>query len=173
MTTVDRDQESRLRVLYDAHAGALLAYATRLADGDRGLAEDIVQETLLRAWRHPEALDASRGELRPWLFTVARHVTVDAHRARAARPREVRDRLVEAVTAADEIDAVLDRLVVADALETLTPEHQAVLVEVYYRGRGVADTAALLGVPTGTVKSRTYYALRALKLALGERGVTT
>src|SRR5436190_275248 len=81
--------EEPLRVLWQEHGGPLLAYATRLTDGDRQRAEDIVQGTLLRAWRHPEALDADRGSPRPWLCTVARNLAVDAHRARKARPPEV------------------------------------------------------------------------------------
>jgi RNA polymerase sigma-70 factor (ECF subfamily) len=170
---VDRADEVALRELYDEHAGALLAYAVRLTNGDRGRAEDVVQETLLRAWRHREALDEDRGPLRPWLFTVAHHVAIDAFRARAARPTEVGDAVLATVPAADDIDARLDRLVISDAMHSLSPEHRAVIVETYYRGRSVAEAAAVLGVPAGTVKSRTFYALRALKLALTERGVTT
>lgn len=170
---VDSDDEVALRELYDAHAGALLAYSMRLTNGDRGRAEDVVQETLLRAWRHREALDASRGPVRPWLFTVAHHVAIDAHRARAARPHEVGDAVLATVPAADEIDARLDRLLIADAMASLSAEHRAVIVETYYLGRSVAAAATELGVPPGTVKSRTFYALRALKLALTERGVTT
>jgi RNA polymerase sigma-70 factor (ECF subfamily) len=170
---VDQEDEVALRELYDAHAGALLAYSMRLTNGDRGRAEDVVQETMLRAWRHREALDEARGPVRPWLFTVAHHVAIDAHRARSARPTEVGDAVLATVPAADEIDARLDRLLIADAMAALSAEHQAVLVETYYLGHSVADAAVALGVPSGTVKSRTFYALRALKLALAERGVTT
>lgn len=173
MVTVDREDETALRELYDAHAGALLAYAIRLTGGDRGRAEDVVQETLLRAWRHRDALDESRGPLRPWLFTVAHHVAIDAYRARGARPPEVGDAVLESMPSADDIDARLDRLLISDAMMALSAEHRGVLVETYYRGRSVAEAADVLGVPPGTVKSRTFYALRALKLALAERGVTT
>lgn len=160
-----------LRELYDAHAAALLGYAIRLTNGDRGRAEDIVQETLLRAWRNRDSLDESRGPLRPWLFTVARRIAIDAYRARSARPAEVDDSILAVVPGSDEIDSALDRLVIADALSALSAEHRAVLVETYYRGRSVAEAAAVLGVPAGTVKSRAFYALRAMKLALAERGV--
>jgi RNA polymerase sigma-70 factor (ECF subfamily) len=169
---VSQVEEDTLRALYQAHAGPLLAYALRLTDGDRGRAEDVVQETLVRAWRHPEALDESRGPVRSWLFTVARNVAVDAHRARRARPTEVSDAVLATVPAGDEIERALESWLVADALATLTPDHRAVIVETYYRGRSVADAATVLGVPAGTVKSRAHYALRALRLALEERGVT-
>ena len=170
---VSSAEDSALRALYEQHAGPLFAYALRLTSGDRGRSEDIVQETLLRAWRHPQALDPSRGPVRSWLFTVARNIAVDAHRARRARPTEVGDDALAVVPAVDEIEQALDRWLIADALATLSPEHRAVLVETYYRGRSVAEASATLGVPAGTVKSRTFYALRALRLALEERGVTT
>jgi RNA polymerase sigma-70 factor (ECF subfamily) len=173
MMTVDRADETALRELYDAHAGALLAYAVRLTGGDRGRAEDVVQETLLRAWRHREALEDARGPIRPWLFTVAHHVAIDAYRARSSRPHEVGDSVLDVIPAADDIDVRLDRLLVLDALSALSTEHRSVLVETYYRGRSVAEAADALGVPPGTVKSRTFYALRALKLALAERGVSS
>ncbi len=165
--------ESGLRALYDAHAPALLGYAVRLCDGDRARAEDLVQETLVRAWRHLDVLDPSAAPVRPWLFTVAQHLAVDAYRARRARPPEVGEAAFAVVPAMDELEGTLDRIVVVDALSALSPEHRAVIVETYYRGRTVADAARVLGIPPGTVKSRCHYALRALKLALAERGVTT
>jgi RNA polymerase sigma-70 factor (ECF subfamily) len=166
-------EDSALRALFEQHAGPLLCYAVRLTGGDRGRAEDVVQETLLRAWRRPQALDPERGSVRAWLFTVARNVAVDAHRARRSRPAEVGEEALALVPVDDAVDQALDAWLVADAMATLSPDHRAVLVETYYRGRSVAEAAAVLGVPPGTVKSRTFYALRALKLALEERGVTS
>jgi RNA polymerase sigma-70 factor (ECF subfamily) len=165
--------EDSLRALYDDHAPVLLAYVMRLTDGDRSRAEDIVQETLLRAWRNLDRLDEHDGPVRPWLFTVAQRLAIDAHRARRARPPEVGDAALALVPGLDQIEGTLNRIVVVDALEALTPEHRAVIVETYYQGRSVAEAALVLGIPPGTVKSRCYYALRALKLALAERGVTT
>lgn len=172
MVPVSPTDDAALRLVYEQHAAPLLAYALRLTGGDRGRSEDIVQETLLRAWRHPEALDSERGPVRSWLFTVARNVAVDAHRARKARPNEVGDEALAVVPAVDEIEQALDSWLIADAMTALSPDHRAVVVETYYRGRSVAEAAAVLGIPAGTVKSRTFYALRALRLALQERGVT-
>jgi RNA polymerase sigma-70 factor (ECF subfamily) len=173
MVGTSPEQDTMLRALYEQHAAPLLSYAIRLTGGDRGRAEDVVQETLLRAWRHPEALDPDRGPVRSWLFTVARNVAVDAHRARKSRPTEVGDEALAIVPAADEIEQALDTWLLADAMSSLSLDHRWVLVETYYRGRSVAEAAAVLGIPPGTVKSRTFYALRALKLALEERGVTS
>ncbi|HEX2313630.1 MAG TPA: sigma-70 family RNA polymerase sigma factor [Thermomonospora sp.] len=162
--------EKLLRSLYAEHGGPLLGYVLRLTGGDRQHAEDVVQETLLRAWRHPEALTGR--PVRPWLFTVARNLVVDAHRARQSRPPETGLNEHAAVPAeGDDIDRALESWTVAEALAELSPSHRAVILETYYRGRSVAEAAKILGIPPGTVKSRTYYALRALKLALEERGL--
>ncbi len=164
-------EERLVRALYERHAGSLLGYVLALNGGDRHRAEDVVQETLLRAWRHPEALSERHGSIRPWLYTVARNLVVDGHRARRARPPEVAEAELAKVPAPDELERALESRAVVEALSGLRPEHRAVLAETYYRGRSVADAAAVLGVPAGTVKSRTYYALRALKLALEEQGL--
>ncbi len=160
-----------MRALWDEHAGALLAYATRLT-GERGRAEDLVQEALVRAWQHADQLETGQRSLRPWLFTVVTHLAVDAHRARAVRPVEVGETPISQQSAADELDRALQACDVADALATLSGPHRAVLVETYYRGRSVTEAARVLGIPPGTVKSRTYYALHALRNALEERGWT-
>ncbi len=168
-----RVDDSTLTRLYDEHASVLLAYARRLTAGDTQRAEDAVQETLLRAWRHPEAFADGRGSARAWLMTVIRNVVIDDVRARRARPVEVAgDRTHELGDPANDIDAAVESWTVAEALTSLSPSHRAVLVATYYRGMTVAETAEELGVPVGTVKSRAYYALRALRLALTERGVT-
>ncbi len=161
--------EELIRALYAEHAAPLLRYAVHLMSGDRQRAEDIVQETLLRAWQHPEAI-ADR-PARPWLFAVARNLAIDSYRARRARPHEVGEAALEVLPAPDEAERALESWAVADALSALRPEHRKVLLETYYRGKSVAEAAATLGVPAGTVKSRTFYALRALRLALEERGL--
>lgn len=158
-----------IRELYAEHGGPLLGYVQRLTGGDRQAAEDIVQETLLRAWRHPDALTGR--PVRPWLFTVAKNLVVDSYRARRARPAEIGDAAIALLPAEDEAERALESWAVADALSALRPEHRQVLVETYYRGHSVAEAASVLGIPSGTVKSRTFYALRALKLALEERGL--
>jgi RNA polymerase sigma-70 factor, ECF subfamily len=161
-----------IRAVYSEHGDALLGYATRLM-GDRTRAEDIVQETVLRAWRNAERLGSDDRPLRPWLFTVAARLVVDDHRARGARPTEVTSDLLELIPDSDQLDRALEAWQVADALGTLSTPHRQAIVETFYRGRSVTEAAAALGVPPGTVKSRVYYGLRALRLALEERGWTS
>lgn len=169
MRGIRTEDERLLRALYASHARPLLAYVQRLAGGDRQLAEDIVQETLLRAWQH--AGDLTVELARPWLFTVARRLLIDTERSRRARPQPAGEPVEEALTQDDELDAALDACLVADALGALTPAHREVIVEGFYRGRSTREIAALLNIPDGTVRSRMFYALRALRLALAERGV--
>jgi RNA polymerase sigma-70 factor (ECF subfamily) len=170
---LSEDDEELLRALHQEHGDALFAHALRLASGDRQRAEDLVQETLLRAWKHPEALDPDRGSVRAWLFTTARHLAIDAWRRRTARLGEVvTDTLPEPPPEVDEADRAVEAWTVAEALGRLSAAHREVLVECFYRGRSVAEAAARLGVPPGTVKSRTHYALRSLRLVLEEMGVT-
>ncbi|KXK59569.1 sigma-70 family RNA polymerase sigma factor [Micromonospora fluostatini] len=162
-----------IRLLYAEHAGPLLMFVMRLTGGDRQRAEDIVQETLLRAWRNAHRLGAQgQGSLRPWLVTVARRIAIDEHRSEQARPAETYDRDLTAFAEADSTDRVLRTMTVADALRTLSQSHREILVATYFRGRTVPEAAEELGLPLGTAKSRVYYALRALRTALQERGVT-
>ena len=158
--------EALVRALYEEHGRALLAYATRLTR-DRAAAEDVVQETLMRAWRHPEVLVNGRGSVRGWLLTVARNLVTDRIRARAARPTEVAESDSQpAAVDRDHADAVVDSVVVLGAMDTLSDEHRVVLEEVYFRGRSIAEAAEVLSIPPGTVKSRCYYALRTLRTTI-------
>ena len=165
--------DALMRTLYAEHAGPLLTFVLRLTGGDRQRAEDVVQETLLRAWRNADRLDTQgRPSLRPWLVTVARRIVIDSHRSDLARPAETHDRGLEQLPVADETDRVLQVMTLTDALRVLSPPHREILVETYYRGRTVQEAAQVLDLPLGTAKSRVYYALRALRAALEERGVT-
>lgn len=163
-----RTDEQALAELKKEHGRALLGFLMGLTYGDRQRAEDLLQETFVRAWQHPEALETDHESMRPWLFTVARRIAIDARRARQARPAEVNDQAVlEAKPIPeDHAERSAERLDVRRALGTLSAEHRAVLIQVYFRGQSVNEAAQALGVPPGTVKSRTYYALRALKKAM-------
>ncbi|MFE7796689.1 sigma-70 family RNA polymerase sigma factor [Nocardia sp. NPDC057440] len=164
------DQAELLRVLYQEHASALWRYTLGLVR-DPGRAEDIVQETLLRAWQRPNVLDQSTMSARAWLFTVARNLAVDEHRS-ARNRRELRTDSPPEQAAPDQADRALDGWLVADALARLSVDHREVIVRAYYRGLSTHQIAAELDIPAGTVKSRMHYGMRALRLALQEMGVT-
>lgn len=170
---VSDDEVALMQQLHAEHAGALWGYCLRLTGNDRARAEDVVQETLLRAWRNHAVLDASTGSVRAWLFTVARNLVIDEWRSRRSQSElSVAEPPEPDQAGADHTDRLLTSWVVAEALTKLSEEHRAVLQDCYYKGLPVAEAARHLGVPEGTVKSRTHYALRALRLALEEMGVT-
>lgn len=157
-----------MQALHDAHAQPVYRYLLRLTQGNREAAEDLLQETLLRAWRSKADLLADVETLRPWLYTVARNVAIDAGRSKQARPSEVDGADLARIPAAtDAFERLVTSATVRKALLELSPEHRTVLVELYYRGASAAETAARIGIPEGTVKSRVHYALRALRSALG------
>ena len=159
------DRQALLRTLYDDHATALRAYATRLL-ADAHQAEDVVQETMLRAWRNADAMVPERGSVGGWLMRVAHNIAVDKIRARKARPDEVEESAAVPRTLDDHAAEVVDAVFVARSLARLTPAHQEVLRVVYFADRTAAQAAAELGLPVGTVKSRTHHALRRLKVCL-------
>lgn len=175
-TGPDLSQEHGLREAWQAHAGELLGYASRVL-GERAAAEEAVQETFVRAWRAAATYDRSR-PLRPWLFAVLRRVVADEGRSRVRRPRlrlvhEGGEQLAagpEDAAAPGPLDDVLDEWVLHEALRTLREDHRVVLVETFYRDRPYAAVAEDLGIPEATARTRAFYGLRALRLALEEMG---
>ena len=159
-------RERDVREAYAAHAGELYGFALRSL-GDAGLADEAVQDTFLRAWRAGERFDPELGSLRTWLFAILRNVVIDISRARAGRPG-LADGGVE--PSVEPLEEALLAWQVEEAMRRIGEQHRRVLVETYYRGRPYAEVAAELGVPEGTVKSRVYYGLRALRVALEEIG---
>jgi RNA polymerase sigma-70 factor (ECF subfamily) len=133
-------------------------------------AEDVVQETMLRAWRKLDTLSPEQGSVGGWLRRVSYNIAVDRLRAKRARPPEVDESYTSAATwsVADHADAAVNSAFVARALATLTPSHRAVLHQLYFADRTCAEAAKVLGIPEGTVKSRLYHALRKLRSALAE-----
>ena len=163
--------DAALRAAYAAHGPELYRFARRFL-GDAGLAEDAVQEVFVRAWRASASYDPARSSQRTWLFAIVRNVVIDLARARSVRPPLASDDGTAGTAASvdDEIDRVLTTWQVEAALAELDDEHRRVLVEVHWRGRPYAEVAQELGIPAGTVKSRVYYGLRALRDTLEAQG---
>lgn len=173
---IDLSGDGGIRAAYAAHGPELYRFALR-GLGDTGLAQDAVQETFLRAWQSARHFDPERASLRVWLFAIARNVMIDLHRRRskaswaqvAGDEADVTSRLAPVP---DLTDGVVTRAVVIDALSRLSAEHRQVIVETYLRGRSYQDLAAECGVAAGTLRSRMFYALKALRAAMEEMGVS-
>jgi RNA polymerase sigma-70 factor, ECF subfamily len=163
-----RDADAAIRQLYAGHAVALRSYVERFCP-DGTSADDIVQETFIRAWRHLPQLTGNGRPVRPWLFRVARNLLTDADRAARSRPITVRPQAAEESRDDTGLDQVLDQQIVAAALHRLSPAHRAVLVETVYRGRPLAKVARQLGIPASTARSPLHYALKALRRQLEDR----
>jgi RNA polymerase sigma-70 factor (ECF subfamily) len=164
-----------LRALYRTYAGELLGFALN-ALSDRETAEEIVQETFTRAWRHADRYDASRGSVRTWLYQITRHAIIDSRRRASARPVLARGdsdgAALEEIAGGPSIDQAMLGWQVAAALGRLSPEHRQVIRLAHVRGMSVREISKACNLPEGTVKSRTWYALRSLRLVLEEMGVT-
>jgi RNA polymerase sigma-70 factor, ECF subfamily len=155
--------EARLEVLLDEHRRAVFARTVRLTNGDAGWAEDVVQETFLRAWRHAEQLTSDQGSVRGWLVRVAHNLVMDGYRSARMRHGEIP--LEEAVEAEapESSDKVLTALLVREALSHLPEAHRRAIEATYLCDWTTAQAARRLNVPVGTVKSRVFYGMRMLR----------
>lgn len=155
--------------LYDVYSASLYAFGLRRL-GTTELAEQLVQDVMTRLWRTADAYDGARGSVRTWIFTMARSTAIDLYRRSPQRTAAID---ADAVPDDDvELDRVMDAELVRAALDRLGDEHREVLELAYFRGLSQREIANRLALPIGTVKSRTYYALRAFSLACDELGVT-
>lgn len=155
--------EGLVRSLFHEHGNNMLAYARKLT-GDHAAAEDVVQEAMIRAWQHAASLN--RGTDRGWLLTVVRNLVRDKARARAVRPREVAEPAPDTATCRDHAQHVVDSIVVGRAMRLLSPEHRQILEQLYFLGSTGPEAAQALGIPVGTVKSRSHHAIRLMRLIL-------
>jgi RNA polymerase sigma-70 factor (ECF subfamily) len=166
--TLSLSDDDSIREAYAIHAGELYRFARR-ALGDSGLAEEVVQETFVRAWRRSDRFDPTIASTRTWLFAICRNLVVDMARARSVRPPLAPDDPIDRPTE-DDLDRVVLTWQLEEAISTLSDEHRKALVDVHWRSKTYGEVAEELGVPEGTVKSRVYYALKAVRRALEERG---
>ena len=160
--------DDALKTLYADHGRALLAYAERFTN-DRGRAEDVVQETFLRAWRRLPGLLEDDRSVRAWLFLVTRRLLVDSARAESTRPALADEEpTIEGIVDGG-FDRLLDHTILVEAMQRLSEPHQQILVETFFAGHPVHVAAARLGVPPGTARSRLHYAISQLRRQLDPR----
>jgi RNA polymerase sigma-70 factor, ECF subfamily len=155
-------------LLYKDFRATLFSQVMALTNHDRQWTEDVVQETMIRAWQHSGTLEREPGMLRGWLLTVARRIVIDGWRNRRVRPQEVALEIPENAESADRTDSSLAALTISRALVELDEKYRSVIYETYLAGNTVRQAAQILGIPEGTVKSRLYTAMRQLRKALGE-----
>lgn len=167
-TAAGLDADELITTLYADNAAFVLSYVTRLLN-DRYLAEDVLQETMVRAWQHCEHFSEQKGSVRGWLIRVAHNIAMDKIRMRRSRPAEVPETAAPEPMVEDHADSVLTALQIRHALSLLSPGHRAVLEQIYLHGRTTREAAARLGIPEGTAFSRSFYALRILRHELGAK----
>lgn len=160
--------ECQMLEIHRNNGGQLLHFLRSLVStGASHTAEDLVQETMLRAWRSLDTVPLEPESQRRWLFTVARRLAIDAYRKRQSRPVEVNLFDIEpAARGGESAETVIATLTLRDAVNALSPAHRSVLLELYVKGHTLDETASILGVPVGTVKSRAHYAMQQLRNAL-------
>lgn len=157
--------------LHEEHGSALFNWA-RARVADRRDAEELVSETLFRAWQRYEQFDPNRGSERAWLFGIARNAAIDMHRRSKRRLRAVSADLPD-LAEPSAVDRIAEISLISDALADLSEQHRTVILEAYVHGRNTSEIADRIGIPEGTVKSRMFYGLRSLRAALEEREVLT
>ena len=159
------ENDDAVRAAYDLHGVELYRFCRRLL-ADSQHAEDAVQEAFIRAWRSRHTFDPARASLRTWLYSIARNVVIDMHRAQARRPALVTDLREDARSVGDHADRVLLGLQLQEGLDSLSTDQRTAVTEIAVRGRTSADVAAQLGASDSTVRSRLYYGLKAMRTTL-------
>jgi RNA polymerase sigma-70 factor, ECF subfamily len=153
--------------LYRRYARRLYGFGLRLL-GDPGLAEEVVQETFVRLWRTAARFDPARGSLGGYMFVMARSVAADVRKRPSSRVlAPVEDADLPPVE--DNLDRLMESLVVREALDSIGPAQRDVLSLAYDQGLTQSEIAQRLSIPLGTVKTRMFHGLRAMRAALKQR----
>jgi len=160
-----------LRTLYRRYSGELYGFALNSLN-DRGLAEEVVQDSFTAVWRNAERFDPEIGSFRTWLYGLARNKIVDMRRRASVRPAlAAADAAEEPAEVDRSLDEAMLRWQIAAALARLSAEHREVVRLAHFQALTMREISEALGLPLGTVKSRAYYALRHLRLVLDEMEV--
>jgi RNA polymerase sigma-70 factor, ECF subfamily len=161
------DSGTPMSELYRRYAERLYRYGLQVL-GDAGLAEEMVQESFVRLWRNAGQFDPARGSVAAYLIVIGRSVAADVRKRPSSRPLEQLDETF-LPPQLDSVDEILSGLMVREAVDGLSPAHRQVLM-LSEAGLTQSQIAARLELPLGTVKTRTFHALRALRTALAQKG---
>ena len=164
----DDAAEALLEILVREHRQAVFAQALILTRGDAGWAEDVVQETFVRAWRRWEHMTPEHGSVRGWLMRVAHNLVMDGYRSARMRRGEVPLDDTAEVALPESADQILSAHLVREALHRLPDVHRQALEATYLCDQTTAQAARQLNVPVGTVKSRVFYGIRMLRANSGD-----
>lgn len=146
-----------VKAVYDELGGAVYALAMSVLS-DRDLAADATQQTFLKAWRASSTYDPER-EFRPWIYAIARHTAIDIYRTRR---RVVPSEDVDSIVTPPDLEVAWEVFEVRAALDRLPDEERAVMQLNHLEGLTHPEIADRLGIPVGTVKSRSHRAHRRL-----------
>lgn len=163
------DIEAAMAELYRRYSKRLYCFGLQVL-GNTGLAEEMVQESFVRLWRTAAGFDAGRASVGTYLFVLARSTAADIRKRPSSRPLLPVEE-ADVPPQADSVDQILDGLIVHEALGTLSPAHLEVMRLARDEDLTQSQIAERLGLPLGTVKTRMFHAMRALRAALDERGV--
>lgn len=163
------DRGEPLERLIDRYGGPLFGYGKRRLK-DTGMAEELVQDTFVRIWRGASRFDPSRGSARTWIYAIAHNSAIDLQRRRSSRPLDLPDHDSDSFGSEQPHESLVERLEVRDALGSLGEKHREVLLLSYDGGLTQSEIAERLSIPIGTVKTRTYHGLRAMREELQRRG---
>src|SRR5947209_12108042 len=140
-TLQDRASEDTMRRLYRTYGPELYGFALNSL-GDRGLAEELVQEVFTRIWRHADSFDPERASFRTWLYGIARNAIIDMKRKQSVRPQLAsREPDQEEASFDEPLEGALLRWQVQAALERLTPEHRQVIRLAHFQGLTLREIA--------------------------------
>ncbi|XVV15033.1 sigma-70 family RNA polymerase sigma factor [Actinoplanes sp. CA-131856] len=163
-----RGDVEKLRQIFEQRSGSLLRFLRRINSCRPQIVEDLLQETMLKVWRHIGEVPANEDHIQSWLFTIARNVSADEARKRGRRPQEYQgERDLQNYSApVDPMDFVIATETMLDAFRKLSTERRRALEEIYLKSRSAGDTADLLSIPVGTAKSRAFYAMDSVRTAV-------
>jgi RNA polymerase sigma-70 factor (ECF subfamily) len=167
ITRLQRQDRAAIGELYDAYGGALFGVVLRIVQS-RELAEQVLQDTFLKAWRNGASYDSSKGRLFTWLLNIARNTAIDATRTAHFRHYQKTDSLDNLVHTPGGQSINPEHVGVREVVARLDEKYKSLIDMIYFKGYTQEEVAEETGIPLGTVKTRLRYAISELRKLFGE-----